>query len=138
MVRAGLKSKNIHDHLKVVASSPGAKRYVSATVPAEGPVRAQDDTITVDYGEHGGVSTCQLTGDHSVAVISPDLPPVAPTSSPPEIDEEAAAMADLLAQRERGSIRFKVCAAGGSCAHSSAHSAFHRSEERRVGKECCR
>lgn len=68
------------------------------TVPAEGPVRAKGDTITVDYGEQGGVSTCRLTGDHSVEVIAPDLPPVPPP--PLEIDKEAVAMAELLAQRE--------------------------------------
>ena len=68
------------------------------TVPAEGPVRAQDDTITVDYGEHGGVSTCRLTGDHSVAVIAPDLPPPPPPPAP-KVDLEAMAQAELENQR---------------------------------------
>ena len=69
------------------------------TMPAEGPVRARGDTIAVDYGEHGGVSTCQLTAAHSVEVIHSGLPPP-PPPPPPKIDEAAVTLAELLAQRE--------------------------------------
>lgn len=64
-------------------------------LPAEGRVRAGDEVVTVEYGEHGGVNTCQLTNDHTVRIIAPNLP----APPPPLVDKEAEERAELAAQR---------------------------------------
>lgn len=70
--------------------------YAWDALPKDGPVRADGDIVTIDYGEHGGVSTCQLTGAHTVEVIVPDLPP----PPAPKVDLEAMALAGLETQRQ--------------------------------------
>lgn len=65
------------------------------SLPESGPVRLESGTVIVEYGEEGGVATCQLTDAHAVWIIQPDLPPPPPTV----VDPVAAARADLEAQR---------------------------------------
>ena len=64
-------------------------------LPPEGAVRAEGGLVTIEYGERGGVGTCQLTPDHTVEIVPPDLPP----PPLPEVDPVALARAELEVQR---------------------------------------
>lgn len=55
-----------------------------------------DDTVVIDYGAAGGVSTIRLTNAHSVTVLPSDLPPPPPAKE----DPAAIAQANLEAQRQ--------------------------------------
>ena len=59
-------------------------------VPVEG------DSVTVDYGEWGGVIACNLTQSHALRIIQDDLP----APPPPPTEVEACALANLEMQRQ--------------------------------------
>ena len=75
-------------------------RFDLEALAAAGLVHKDGDrqVVIIPYGEHGGVSTCNLTDRHSVEVIPTDLPPQ-PPPPPPKADVEAEARAALEVQR---------------------------------------
>lgn len=86
----------LHLRIEAVRLVINDKVYACDDLPPAGPIRIESGVAVIEYGDRGGVNTCQLTDLHSVEVIAATLPP----PPPPPVDIEAEAQAALEAQRD--------------------------------------